>query len=103
MRERVPCVYLLASARHGTLYVGVTAALAARVAQHLCGNADSFTKRYEVTRLVWYETAEMMVDAIAAEKRIKRWPRQWKFNLIERDNPHWDDLAAGLGLPPLRG
>ncbi|MGK6323296.1 GIY-YIG nuclease family protein [Sphingomonas sp. DT-51] len=88
MRERVPGVYLRASAPHGTMYVGVTADLAARMTQHREGTADGFTKRHGITRLVWYETAATMVDAIAAEKRIKRWPRLWKFNLVERDNPH---------------
>ena len=101
MRDRQPCVYLLASAPNGTLYTGVTSNLIGRVVQHREGTFDGFTKRYGIARLVWFDMAETMDTAILTEKRIKRWPRQFKANLIERDNPHWDDLATGLGLPPL--
>ena len=101
MREREPCVYILASAFNGTLYVGVTSNLTGRIMQHRAGTFDGFTKRWNVKRLVWYETTDTMNAAIASEKRIKGWHRDWKKNLIERDNSHWDDLAIGLELPPL--
>ena len=102
MRELLPCVYILASCFNGTLYVGVTSNLIGRIMQHREGRFGGFTKRYGVYRLVWFEVADTMEDAIAAEKRIKKWPRDYKKNLIERTNPTWDDLAVGLGLPPLR-
>ena len=101
MRERVPCVYMLASGFNGTLYVGVTSDLAARVMQHRDGVHDGFTKRHDVKRLVWFAVTDDMPAAIASEKRIKKWPRDWKKNLIERDNPAWKDLAVGLGFEPL--
>lgn len=101
MRERHPCVYILASGFNGTLYVGVTSDLVSRICQHRDGVFDGFTRRYAVDRLVWFDVADTMADAIASENRIKRWRREWKMNLIERTNPHWRDLAIGLGLPPL--
>ncbi|MEH3104797.1 MAG: GIY-YIG nuclease family protein [Sphingomonas phyllosphaerae] len=102
MRERQPCVYIMASGRNGTLYVGVTANLIGRVMQHRDGTFGGFTERYAVKHLVWSEIADTMDAAIAAEKRIKKWPRTWKLNLIERDNPHWDDLAIAFGLEFIR-
>jgi len=102
MRERQPCVYMLASGFNGTLYVGVTSDLPARIAQHRAGTFGGFTTAHAVTRLVWYELTERMTDAIASEKRIKKWPRDYKKNLIERDNPEWNDLAVALGFEPLR-
>jgi putative endonuclease len=102
MWEGNPCVYIMASGFNGTLYTGVTSNLLARVIQHREGMFDGFTKRHNVKRLVWYETTDEMDAAIAAEKRIKKWRREWKMNLIERDNPHWHDLAVALGLEPLR-
>jgi putative endonuclease len=101
MRERQPCVYILASGHNGTLYVGATSNLVGRVMQHRERVCDGFTKRHGIIRLVWYDTTDTMLDAIASEKRIKKWPRDYKRNLIERDNPGWSDLAIGLGLPPL--
>ena len=101
MRERQPCVYILASAFLGTLYVGVTSNLIGRLMQHRDGAFDGFTRRYGVYRLVWFEMADTMEAAIITEKRIKKWRRDWKIALIERSNPTWDDLAVGLGLPPL--
>ncbi|WP_294197243.1 GIY-YIG nuclease family protein [uncultured Sphingomonas sp.] len=103
LRERQPCVYIMASAVNGTLYVGLTSNLIHRVQQHRDGIFGGFTERYGVKRLVWYEMADTMDAAIGAEKRIKRWPREWKLNLIERDNPHWDDLAVSLGFTTMRG
>lgn len=101
MRERQPCVYILASRHYGTLYTGITSNLIGRVMQHRDGEFDGFTNEYSVRRLVWYEVADTMDAAILTEKRIKRWRRDWKIALIERNNPHWEDLAIGLGLPPL--
>ena len=101
MRERQPCVYMLASGFNGTLYVGVTSNLTARIVQHREGVYDGFTKQYGVNRLVWFELTDDMIAAIASEKRIKKWPRDWKKNLIERDNPEWNDLAVTLGFEPL--
>jgi putative endonuclease len=99
MRERAPCVYILASGFYGTLYVGATSNLVGRLIQHREEWTCGFTSEYGVKRLVWYETADTMEAAIAHEKRVKRWLRDWKIALIERDNPRWDDLAVGLGLP----
>jgi putative endonuclease len=101
MRDREPCVYMLASERLGTLYVGVTSNLIGRMIQHRDGAFDGFTKRYGIKRLVWFEIADTMEAAIAHEKKLKKWPRDWKCNLIERQNPMWNDLAVNLGLEPL--
>ena len=85
-------VYLLASDRHGTLYVGVTNDLVRRVFEHRNGTADGFTKRYAVKRLVWFEATPDSRIAIEREKRLKRWPRAWKIAAIEKMNPDWRDL-----------
>ena len=97
--ERQPCVYILASRRHGTLYIGVTSNLLGRLVQHREGLIAGFTSRYGVTRLVWFAMADTMEAAITREKQLKKWNRDWKARLIEEDNPDWDDLAVGLGLP----
>ena len=89
---RRPCVYVLASARNGTLYVGVTNNLARRVLEHRSGAAESFTKRYGVDRLVYVEFHDTMAAAILREKHIKKWNRAWKIRLILEANPNWDDL-----------
>ena len=96
--DRIPCVYILASSRHGTLYIGVTSNLIGRLIQHREGLIAGFTSRYGVHRLVWYDVADTMEAAIAREKQLKRWNRDWKLRLIEEHNPEWDDLAIGLGL-----
>ncbi|NJM49776.1 MAG: GIY-YIG nuclease family protein [Sphingomonadales bacterium] len=98
MRQRSPCVYILASQKRGTLYIGVTSDLAQRIWQHRNGETHGFTARYRVYRLVHAEFFEMMPDAIAREKQLKRWHRQWKINLIEESNPDWRDLAVDWGL-----
>jgi putative endonuclease len=85
-------VYIMASRKHGTLYVGVTSELLNRAAQHREGVMDGFTKQYGVKRLVWYEWYDGIEAAIHREKRLKKYKREWKINLIERDNPNWDDL-----------
>ncbi|TCD01901.1 GIY-YIG nuclease family protein [Erythrobacteraceae bacterium CFH 75059] len=100
-RERHPCVYILASQRNGTLYIGVTSDLVARLWEHRTGASNGFTSRYAVNRLVRYEMFGDMDRAIAREKQLKRWHRRWKINLIEDANPDWHDLAPALGLPPI--
>jgi len=90
--DRQPCVYLLASDRNGTLYLGVTSNLAQRVWQHRTSAMDGFSVRYTVHRLVWLEMHETMESAIVREKRIKKWNRAWKIELIEATNPYWRDL-----------
>ncbi len=91
-----PCVYLLASKRNGTLYVGVTSNVVQRVWQHKEGAADGFTKAYGVKTLVWYEVHETMESAITREKAIKEWKRAWKLRLIEEKNGEWRDLYAEI-------
>ncbi|HYF23178.1 MAG TPA: GIY-YIG nuclease family protein [Caulobacteraceae bacterium] len=86
---------------YGTLYVGVTNGLWRRVEEHRSGAHPGFTKTYGLTRLVWYELHESMVGAIRREKTLKRYLRDWKINLIERDNPHWDDLYLDALRPPV--
>ncbi len=87
-----PAVYILASKRNGTLYVGVASDLQKRAWEHRNDLVDGFTKRYGVHRLVYYELDGEMVAAIAREKQIKKWNRSWKLNLIEEQNPAWNDL-----------
>ncbi|MBB4837228.1 MULTISPECIES: GIY-YIG nuclease family protein [Sphingomonas] len=101
MIERTPCVYILANRYNGALYVGVTSNLLGRMMQHRDGTFDGHTKKYGIRRLVYFEVAETMDAAIAREKQLKRYRREWKRNLIERQNPEWNDLAVGLGLEPL--
>ena len=92
-----PCVYILASKRNGTLYVGVTSNLVQRVWQHKNDLVEGFTKRYKVHMLTWYENHETMESAIIREKAIKEWNRSWKLELIEKGNPTWRDLYEELG------
>ncbi|MDO7841581.1 GIY-YIG nuclease family protein [Sphingomonas immobilis] len=99
--ERVPCVYILANRYLGALYVGVTSNLVGRLQQHRDGVFDGHTRKFGIHRLVYYEVADTMEQAIAREKQLKRYRRDWKCNLIERENPTWSDLAVGLGLEPL--
>ncbi|PKO84498.1 MAG: hypothetical protein CVU17_02555 [Betaproteobacteria bacterium HGW-Betaproteobacteria-11] len=91
-----PCVYILASRKNGTLYVGVTSNLVQRIWQHQNDLADGFTKKYGVHTLVWYEIHETMASAISREKTIKGWRRAWKIELIEAVNPAWRDLYAEI-------
>jgi putative endonuclease len=91
-----PCVYVLASQRNGTLYIGVTSDLIKRVYQHRMGMVDGFTKRYAVHTLVRYEVHEMMESAILREKQLKKWSRKAKIRLIEQQNPLWQDLWLEL-------
>jgi len=96
MTSKQPCVYLLASRRNGTLYVGVTSDLIKRVWEHKNDLVEGFTRRYGVHSLVWYERHESMMAAIEREKAIKEWRRKWKLELIEKENPAWRDLYEGL-------
>lgn len=89
-------VYIMADRYRGAMYVGVTSDLALRVAQHRCGEGSDFCRRYGLKRLVWAERGDSIVDCIAQEKRIKRWRREWKFALIERQNLEWRDLFDDL-------
>jgi putative endonuclease len=98
--ERRPCVCLLASGWRGTLYIGVMSDLMKRVYRDRSGDLPGFTGRYGVHRLVWFEMFDDMPNAIAWEKRLKAWRPQWKIELVEAENPLWEDLAVGLGFPP---
>jgi len=89
-------VYILASQKNGTLYTGVTSDLGGRLHQHRTGTGSKFAARYGVMRLVWFDEYEWIVDAIAREKAITKWPRAWKIKLIEENNPHWHDIARHL-------
>lgn len=85
-------VYIMTNGPHGTLYIGVTADIAARVHQHREGTGSEFCRKYGLTRLVYVETYPTIEEAIAREKAMKRWKRQWKLRLIRKANPDWDDL-----------
>jgi putative endonuclease len=85
-------VYMLASKKNGTLYIGVTSNLSKRVYEHKCKLIDGFTKKYNVDKLVYCEITEDVESAILREKRLKKWKRQWKVELIEQKNPEWNDL-----------
>jgi putative endonuclease len=87
-----PAVYIMASERNGTLYIGVTSDLVQRVWQHRNDAAQGFTQQYNVHSLVYFEQHQDMLAAIQREKQLKRWNRSWKINLIQRDNPTWRDL-----------
>lgn len=89
-------VYIMADIYRGTMYVGVTSHLAARVSQHRGGTGSDHCARYGLKRLVWAERCDAIDAAIAHEKRVKRWRREWKFALIEKGNPDWDDLFDQL-------
>lgn len=90
------CVYILASKKDGVLYIGVTSDLPGRIWQHKEGVTQGFTKRYQVKRLVFFEVHEDVEQAILREKRLKKWNRAWKVELIERMNPEWEDLYGTL-------
>jgi putative endonuclease len=99
MGSRQYYIYILASRIGGTLYIGVTNDLIRRVAEHRLKIAESFTKRHDVTRLVYFEVFEEIEEAIHREKRLKKWPRAWKIQLIEKDNPNWIDLYPQIAGP----
>ena len=89
-------VYLLTNESYGTLYVGVTSDLLKRIWEHKSDAAEGFTKHHGLKRLMWYEAHESIIEAIAREKRIKRWHRDWKINLVQAVNPGWIDLYDEL-------
>ena len=90
--DKQPAVYILASKRNGTLYIGVTSDLVKRIWEHRNNVIEGFTKRYGIHHLVWYELHESMESAIQREKKLKEWKRVWKLELIEKTNPDWQDL-----------
>ncbi len=96
MAARSFYVYILANRIGGTLYIGVTNDLVRRVAEHRLKPGESFTKKYEVARLVYFEQFDDVENAIRREKRLKKWNRAWKIRLIEEFNPNWDDLYSGI-------
>ncbi|MGN6498426.1 MAG: GIY-YIG nuclease family protein [Tsuneonella sp.] len=89
-------VYIMADRYRGTMYVGVSSDLPARIHQHRNGTGSDFCARYGLDRLVWAERGDTIEDCIAHEKRVKRWRREWKFALVERGNPDWEDLFGLL-------
>ena len=107
MDAKQPAVYILASARNGTLYVGVTSDIVKRIWQHRNDWVPGFTERHGVHMLVFYEMHGSMDAAILREKRLKKWERAWKLRLIEEQNPQWRDLWTDIigstGSPPARG
>lgn len=89
-------VYILTNKAHGTLYIGVTGGLDDRMERHKDGKGSKFTRKYNLTKLVYFEEFQYVQDAIAREKQLKRWHRKWKINLIEKENPTWKDLYKAL-------
>lgn len=99
--ERQPCVYILASSKYGRLYIGVTSDLMKRLSEHRYGLVEDHSKKYNIKRLVRFELFTTMDLAIAREKQLKNWHREWKTNLIDSDNPSWVDLAVAMGFEPI--
>lgn len=91
-----PCTYIMASKPNGTLYIGVTSNLVQRVYQHKNNLVDSFTSKYGVNNLVYFELHGSMLEAISREKRLKKWKRQWKIELLQKQNPKWLDLWGSI-------
>ncbi len=96
LQSRSYFVYILASGRNGTLYIGVTNNIHRRMAEHRSGKGSEFVKKYGVFRLIYVEKCESVIDAITREKQLKNWKRDWKIELIERDNSDWSDLSGLL-------
>ena len=94
--DHIIATYIVANRRSGTIYTGVTSNLARRIYEHREGLIPGFTLKYGCKMLVWYERFELITNAIGREKRIKKYPRAWKLNLIEAKNPHWVDLYHPL-------
>ena len=95
-------IHILAGKPYGTLYIGVTNNIIGRVVQHRAGAGSACTRKYKVYRLVWYEELDSITEAIQREKTMKEWCRDWKTDLIERENPHWVDLYSTLpGVTPI--
>jgi len=91
-----PCTYILASQKNGTLYIGVTSNLVQRIWQHRNNQIKGFTEKYHVHLLVYYEQHQTMEAAITREKQLKKYHREWKINLIEENNPTWQDLWESI-------
>lgn len=89
-------IYILASKKHGILYIGVTNNLKRRIYEHKNGIIEGFTKRYFVKNLVWYDSTDSIESALTREKQMKLWKREWKINIIEKNNPEWKDLSDNL-------
>ena len=89
-------VYILANKRNGTLYTGLTAQLPERLEQHRSNQVPGFTRKYNVKRLVHFERYNDLTEARLRERRVKRWPRKWKIDLIEKSNPDWNDLSKDV-------
>ncbi|TQF43391.1 GIY-YIG nuclease [Bradyrhizobium sp. UNPF46] len=89
-------VYILASPRDGAIYVGITNDLVRRVYEHRIKAVPGFTARYNISRLVWFEAYDDPISAISREKELKKWRRAWKTQLVEKDNPNWDDLYESI-------
>ena len=96
MPPRTFYVYIMASKKNGTLYIGMTNNLVRRVYEHKTNMNEGFTQKYGVHRLVYYESTNDVTAAITREKQMKKWKREWKINLIEERNPNWDDLSDGF-------
>ena len=96
MNDKHFYIYILASKKNGTLYIGVTNNLVRRIHEHRNGLVKGFTKQYKVYSLVYYETSENPTSAIEREKQLKQWHRDWKINLIQKNNPEWEDLYTKL-------
>ena len=94
--NKQPCVYILTSKKNGTLYIGVTSDLVKRIWQHKEKMVKGFTEKHGIETLVYFEQHEDMISAITREKQLKKWNRQWKINLIEKDNPDWNDLWSEI-------
>ena len=94
--EKAYCVYIMASRRNGTLYLGATSDLVKRVYEHKTGAADGFTKRYQIDVLVWYEQHQSALSMVTRERQLKEWQRAWKIELIEALNPTWRDLYGEI-------
>lgn len=93
---KLPCVYILASRKDGALYIGVTSDIGKRVYEHKMGVVEGHTKQYNIKHLVYYELHANMESAIVREKQMKAWKREWKIQLIEKENPEWQDLYGTL-------
>ena len=96
---KIYVVYILTNKKHGTLYVGVTNNLKRRMYEHINGLIEGFTKKYDLKRLVYVEQSDFVYNAIAREKTLKSWNRQWKIDLIEKQNPEWEDLYEKIFGP----
>ncbi|KRD79633.1 GIY-YIG nuclease family protein [Lysobacter sp. Root983] len=94
--SKQPAVYIMAGERNGTLYTGVTADLIRRAWEHREHQGEGFTQKYDVNLLVWFELHDAFESAIKREKQLKKWRREWKIELIEKENPYWHDLWPGL-------